>query len=169
MTVGVQGCLHLHPAWPHSNTHACSPSPGGPSSRGHTRGTGVLWSLAGSDTDHSGGGTQSPWQLVHRHKAGSPGIAQSRSVLPVIHPQSQPSPQQHLASPGNLGYLRLLRSSQTSPSPFLHRTLLHYTSSSLEACSLPLACPILGPTPSPTRQRSQCGPVTPALHRQRPL
>lgn len=75
----------LHPAFPQSCTHACSPSLGGPSSQGRTRGTGVLWSLAGSDTDRSEGGTRSPWQLVHRHKGGSPGIAQNRSILPVIN------------------------------------------------------------------------------------
>lgn len=85
MTVSIQGCLSLHPAFPHSRTHACSPSPGAPSSQGHTRGTGVLWSLAGSDTDQSEGGTRSPRRLIHRHKGGSPGIAQNRSVLPVIH------------------------------------------------------------------------------------
>lgn len=73
------------PAHPHCCTHACSPSPGAPSSQGHTRDTGVLRSPAGSDTGRSEGGTQSPWQLVHRHKGGSPGTAQSRSVLPMIH------------------------------------------------------------------------------------
>lgn len=61
---------------------ACNLSPGVPSSQEHTQGTGVLWSLAGSDTDQSEGCTQSPQQLVHRHKGGSPGIAQNRSVLP---------------------------------------------------------------------------------------
>lgn len=87
MTVDTQGCPPLSTllSIPCSRTHACSPFPVAPSSQGHTRGTGVLWSLAGSDTDQSEGGTRSPRQLVHRHKGGNPGIAQNRSVLPVTH------------------------------------------------------------------------------------
>lgn len=67
---------------PPACTHACSPAQGAPSGQGHTRGTGDPQSLAGSGTAHSGGGTRSPRQLVHRCMGGSPHSPQSRSVLP---------------------------------------------------------------------------------------
>lgn len=159
----------LHPAFPHSHTHACSPFPGAPSSQGHTRGTGVLWSLAGSDTDQSEGGTRSPRQLVHRHKGGSPGIAQNRSVLPVIHLiiTACLTLSIILCQPWKPGLAQAPQNQPKLPQPISPqtRTLPQHTSST----GLVPPSPVLRPTSSPTRQRSQRCPVTPALHRQRPL
>lgn len=166
LAVGVQGCPPLHPAQSHSCTHACSPSPGAPSSQGHTHGTGALWSLAGNGTDRSEGGTQSPWRLVHRHKGGSLGTAQSQSVLPVTHPavNGLPCPWHPVSSSaGN----RLSRAPQVQSNPSLIPP--EARSTARQAWPLPGACPILRPAPSPTKQRSQRCPVTPALHRQLPL
>jgi hypothetical protein len=73
-------------------THVCSPAPGTPSGRGRTRGTGVLRYLVGNGTAHSGGGTQSPQQPVHRHKGGSPDSARSQSVLPTAQAAVTPCP-----------------------------------------------------------------------------
>lgn len=165
--MAAPGCLPPHPTCPpRSCTHACSPSPGAPSSRGHTRGTGVLRSPAGRGTDRSGGDTRSPWQLARRHKGDSPGIAQSRSVLPVTHPEvnkpAQPWKQAVSRDPQRSG-------GQTSLSSIPPQSRPLPRSTSTSPVPLPVACPILGPTPSLTKQRSQRSPVTPALHRQRPL
>lgn len=151
---------------PHSCTHACSPSPGAPSSQGHTRGTGVLWSLAGSDTDQSEGGTQSPRRLVRRRKGGNPGIAQNQSVLPVTYLIVTPCPASSLTlcQPWKPGLSQAPQDQPKFP-------LAHFSTDrgSPSAHFLPLALLVLRPTPSLTKQRSQRGPVTPALHRQRPL
>lgn len=157
---GMPASLHpaVHPHTVHSHTHACSPSPGAPSSQGHTRGTGVLWSLAGSDTDQSEGGIRSPRQLVHRHKGGNPGIAQSRSVLPVTHLIVKPCPAFSITlcqpwkpelsqAPQDQPKLLPAHFSTDQDSPLAHS--LHRPGSS------PLVLPVLRPTPSPTKQRSQ--------------
>lgn len=115
------------PGSPACRTHAGSPARGAPSGRGHTLGTGAHRPLASNDTVHSGGGTQSPWRLVHRRTGGSPRSPRSRSVLPagtgVV--TALPSPQDPASSPpstvsfcpGNPGPPSALRPHPCSPRP----------------------------------------------------